>query len=340
MFFSRLIGAAVWLLLLSTPFAVAFGASFRAFTIGNSLTWDTQPQTLDDSQWHVFCNRHLQYIYDTPTGHCITTSTMWTSALANNTYDYVSVQPFAGTTLEQDTTIISEWMQMQPDAVFVLHTGWNGYGGYVQLYNSQNVTTANASDAYFTALEQNLRQLHPDREIRRSVAAAILYDIALDIQSGDAPLTSLSELYRDPIHMSYGDGRYLMHNVMRLALDQGLRLTSEDEATPQRSYLNAKLREFRDATGVVAGDFNADGVVDAADYTVWRDAFGAETEVSLGNAGDGYAGVDMGDYQLWRTNFGAAASSALTTAASAVPEPTAFASMVVLMVACAAFRRT
>jgi hypothetical protein len=265
---------------------------------------------------------------------------MWTSALANNTYDYVSVQPFAGTTLEQDTTIISEWMQMQPDAVFVLHTGWNGYGGYVQLYNSQNVTTANASDAYFTALEQNLRQLHPDREIRRSVAAAILYDIALDIQSGDAPLTSLSELYRDPIHMSYGDGRYLMHNVMRLALDQGLRLTSEDEATPQRSYLNAKLREFRDATGVVAGDFNADGVVDAADYTVWRDAFGAETEVSLGNAGDGYAGVDMGDYQLWRTNFGAAASSALTTAASAVPEPTAFASMVVLMVACAAFRRT
>ena len=69
----------------------------------------------------------------------------------------------------------------------------------------------------------------------------------------------------------------------------------------------------------LAGDFNDDGTVDAADYTVWRDNLGALDESSISNNGDGLNGVDSEDYNLWVSSFG---NSSSTSSASAIPEPT------------------
>lgn len=64
------------------------------------------------------------------------------------------------------------------------------------------------------------------------------------------------------------------------------------------------------------GDFNDNQVVDAADYTVWRDALG--TSATLPN--DPTPGtVDASDYDVWKSNFGTTAASA--AGAQAVPEP-------------------
>jgi hypothetical protein len=76
----------------------------------------------------------------------------------------------------------------------------------------------------------------------------------------------------------------------------------------------------------VAGDFNADGTVDAADYVVWRKLRG-KTEGHLAADATGPEGVrdgivDKWDYDMWRANFGARFASAEPTA-NAVPEPTA-----------------
>jgi fibronectin-binding autotransporter adhesin len=68
-----------------------------------------------------------------------------------------------------------------------------------------------------------------------------------------------------------------------------------------------------------AGDYNRNGVVDAADYTVWRDTFGQSGSL-LRADGDGDHDVDADDYAIWKTNFGlAAGSGALSN--TAVPEP-------------------
>ncbi|MEQ8849164.1 DUF6807 family protein [Botrimarina sp.] len=75
------------------------------------------------------------------------------------------------------------------------------------------------------------------------------------------------------------------------------------------------------STGV-PGDFNNDGVVDAGDYTVWRDNVGAEDESSLNGNGSGSDGVDGADYELWRQNFGAT-SAELASLLAGVPEPSA-----------------
>jgi hypothetical protein len=56
----------------------------------------------------------------------------------------------------------------------------------------------------------------------------------------------------------------------------------------------------------MAGDYNADGQVDAADYTAWRDAVGT-TGVLLPSDGDTDGQVGAGDYAVWRRDYGRAA---------------------------------
>ncbi|WP_425396327.1 fibronectin type III domain-containing protein [Aeoliella sp.] len=63
-----------------------------------------------------------------------------------------------------------------------------------------------------------------------------------------------------------------------------------------------------------AGDFNSDGVVNLADYVVWRNHRGAADESAIGNNGDGQNGVDQADYQLWKDNFGNTYAAAAATA--------------------------
>jgi hypothetical protein len=86
------------------------------------------------------------------------------------------------------------------------------------------------------------------------------------------------------------------------------------------------------------GDFNANGKVDAADYTVWRDNLNAPDESSLNGNGNNMDGVDQGDYDLWKSHFGDGGSGAL--AGGAVPEPSAAAIVWIgLLIASSAFRR-
>jgi hypothetical protein len=66
------------------------------------------------------------------------------------------------------------------------------------------------------------------------------------------------------------------------------------------------------------GDFNGDGAVNAADYTVWRDTLGSTTDLRADANLNGV--VDSGDYQLWRANYGSTGTSGSSSAA-AVPEP-------------------
>ena len=66
----------------------------------------------------------------------------------------------------------------------------------------------------------------------------------------------------------------------------------------------------------VPGDFNGNGVVDAADYTIYRDNLGGDS-AALGGNGSGAATVVVADYDLWKQNFG----SSGTGSTAAVPEP-------------------
>lgn len=63
--------------------------------------------------------------------------------------------------------------------------------------------------------------------------------------------------------------------------------------------------EVQLAAPSLVGDYNRDSVVDAADYTVWRDAEGTPREPFDGPDGDGDGQVTTADLTLWRSNYGA-----------------------------------
>ena len=65
------------------------------------------------------------------------------------------------------------------------------------------------------------------------------------------------------------------------------------------------------------GDYNNNGTVDAADYTVWRNHLGELTSL----ANDDTAGVDLSDYTRWKTHYGSTLPGAGSGALAAVPEP-------------------
>ncbi len=68
------------------------------------------------------------------------------------------------------------------------------------------------------------------------------------------------------------------------------------------------------------GDYNDDGTVDAADFTVWRDSFG-QTGTGLAADGNGNGKIDDGDYAVWKLYFGETSLSGVGGAQ--VPEPSA-----------------
>lgn len=75
-----------------------------------------------------------------------------------------------------------------------------------------------------------------------------------------------------------------------------------------------RLQIFTEDIPAIDGDYNGDGTVDLADYTVWRDSLGQ----SIALPGDTTPGaVSIEDYSVWKTNFG----SSLLPAAISVPEP-------------------
>ena len=76
-------------------------------------------------------------------------------------------------------------------------------------------------------------------------------------------------------------------------------------------------------SSALPGDFNHDGRVDAADYTVWRGSLGSTKDLRANgdDSGPSQGVIDQADYQLWKANFGQ--SAGVGAIGAAVPEPTA-----------------
>ena len=71
------------------------------------------------------------------------------------------------------------------------------------------------------------------------------------------------------------------------------------------------------AVGAVLGDYSGNNIVDAADYTVWRDQLSGGSLSNDASPGS----VSMADYTYWKSRFGATGGNAALGGVVAVPEP-------------------
>jgi hypothetical protein len=111
-------------------------------------------------------------------------------------------------------------------------------------------------------------------------------------------------------------------------------VTGTINGASQVTLLQHQATEVTHATDGMPGDYNRDGVVDAADYLVWRHSFGSPASLP----GDNTAGVGPDDYDRWRVHFGDA-SDGSGLAALSVPEPLAATCAVIAALVLASQRR-
>lgn len=90
---------------------------------------------------------------------------------------------------------------------------------------------------------------------------------------------------------------------------------------PIGKFLNVRYRANTVELVVVdtlPGDYNRNNIVDAADYTVWRNSTGQMVLSFAGADGNGDTIVDFRDYLFWKSQYG---KSAAMGSGTAVPEP-------------------
>jgi T5SS/PEP-CTERM-associated repeat protein len=84
------------------------------------------------------------------------------------------------------------------------------------------------------------------------------------------------------------------------------------------------------SVGGVLGDYNHNGIVDAADYILWRKTLG-QFGAGLAADGNNNGTIDTGDFNIWRAHFGqTAGSGAGTIANAAIPEPTSLLQIILM----------
>ena len=90
---------------------------------------------------------------------------------------------------------------------------------------------------------------------------------------------------------------------------------------PEGVFLTSALAE---SLLPLPGDYNDNGIVDAADYTVWRNNLGSDFDLSGNGNEDGTSAgvVDQADYETWKANFGERSNVGSGSAAASAPEPT------------------
>lgn len=94
--------------------------------------------------------------------------------------------------------------------------------------------------------------------------------------------------------------------------------------TDSGRYGDSNFVASYDLPAGVSGDYNGNGVVDAADYVLWRNGGPLQNEVATPGS------VTPEDYAEWRARFGNIAGSGAGLGAMAVPEPAALVLAVLL----------
>ena len=102
-------------------------------------------------------------------------------------------------------------------------------------------------------------------------------------------------------------------------------------------YDNVTVTQL-ESDGLV-GDYNEDGTVDAADYTVWRDQLGQNIKLPNEDPNTTPNMVTVDDYNVWKAAFGNTNAGSGAIAGAAVPEPASWLLLMIAASGAAACRR-
>src|SRR3972149_1584806 len=268
------------------------------------------------------------------------------NALPNYEWDVVTLEPFGLTTT--DAARIADFVgsaRSNPannDAQFYLYENWPlrsniGTGTYSafweQPWTGSGLSVTVRTQDYFQELadQVNSMPLGLEKGVLLVPVGDVLNAIDKRMRAGDVPgFNSVVELYLDDVHLKSGVGYFVVSTTFYATLyrqnPMGLPIPASMTSTVTPQFAAAVQRVAWDVvaghpySGVpetVAGDFNGDALVNAADYDLWKSTFGSRTDLRA-DANLNFV-VDAADYTIWRNQLRTMGSGSL--APRTVPEP-------------------
>jgi hypothetical protein len=139
---------------------------------------------------------------------------------------------------------------------------------------------------------------------------------------GDSLLTSNRDVITSVFAHEIGHNLGLSHTANGLANLMSPQGTSQQLTSSQ--IITARSSNFArlyTPPATLTGDYNKNGVVDAADYIVWRKTLN-QSGSGLPADGDNSGTIGFGDYTVWRNHFGSTSGNgSLLSDDGAIPEP-------------------
>ena len=212
-----------------------------------------------------------------------------------------------------NTEIADDWTGTSIASGFVINNGSDPALQNQLIFNNFAYSTGDVYHTDFNDMLNAVTQLDPNdptRDQPTDLTQAVKYrvQLALDDDSNPATPPITADDLNDLLGVFRNDARY-------------------GEGVLGEMYISTKdsgLRSIYLVTNTVPlpGDYNRDHVVDAADYTVWRDSLG-KSGYLLAADGNGDGIVDSLDYSVWQGHFGQvwSVTGSGTGSAAAVPEP-------------------
>lgn len=310
----KLFSALVWLLLV-TP-----ASALTSYHIGNSLTWDSRPdygtpKLATDAGlslttgYHIRCSSSLDYISQHPTNTCVTPNNFgfYGDALANNTWDAVTLQPFSSTatpstprTEYEGAKALIQQARLNPNnanTTFYIYTGWMsrtdmGDDFYAAWYDDTPVDPDEALVRKASSFEWVYDELANDPDLAGVDLQMIpvgdaLAELDRRMSLGQVPGFSGAEgLYRDDLHLN-NLGWFVASNTVLSTLFKfdptgtptNNAFTQAAPGQGQAILITPELRDliqgivwdvvrFSDHTGFLPGDLDGDGFVGIGDLNV------------------------------------------------------------------------
>ncbi len=222
----------VWL---TAPVSAASAAD--VYRVGNSLTWDSQPNAIAQIAkargykhvvgYHIKCGSSLSSIWANPAEVCVKAPLgTFAKALPGRKWDAVAIQPHPGreSTLKADTDRILDFIKLtrqnkaNAKTVFYIYSAWPSrkLGPYEKVWTQavpdKDATRTVHARQYTQHLLKRVRaRLGGDGpSVYVIPAGEVLFRLDELMRAGKVEgYTSAHDLYRDDVHLTHELGRYV-----------------------------------------------------------------------------------------------------------------------------------
>ncbi|MEN1680677.1 MAG: sialate O-acetylesterase [Planctomycetota bacterium] len=178
--------------------------------------------------------------------------------------------------------------------------------GFIWVQGSADAATFANANAY----DENLAQFVSELEGRYGEVTTVINRYHADAARANVDVLRANQRIAGNLDSDV----YVVDTDDLLLLSDDIHFSTEMHLEVGRRLAQRYLEARR-----LRGDYNRDGVINGADFTVWRDSLDSMSDLAADGDGDGV--VDLGDFRVWQEAIRSAGAASGSSAVEGQPTP-------------------